>query len=324
MSSTAANSFAFNASAVAFGGCIQQPSCDVIPSQASVALAPSGGEGYQTVRNFDYKGIITFDEASVYVAGSEHKDIRKVAGSEHGDIRNTLASVTIKNLNVLNMLHADLLTSRITSRHVLGKPEGEITFHGTSAENLRIGGKLVKVNFNHDFYARYPTYAKLRDVMRSAASDADDEDVRRLIEEDSKKAMNAKSPRKSALDQAKGKTVAELMAGQFGWRASSCRKGAPDNHGTIHCSLVDSIEGIDVVDEAQIKDPAQLRSRYPIRRQGYVVRVAEFGSIAIGELIIKPGERRLNLLRFQFGCPIIGHGTAGSVTTNGTDILPQG
>src|ERR1700686_252607 len=157
-------SFAFNASALAFGGRIQQPSSSVIPSQASVTLAPSGGEGYEKVRNFDYKGLITFDEASVYVAGSEE-----------GDIRNTLASVTIKNLNVLNLLHADLLSSRITSRHVLGEAEGEITVHGTSAENLRIGGKPVQVNFNHDFYARYPTHAALSTAMASKVRDMPDD-----------------------------------------------------------------------------------------------------------------------------------------------------
>lgn len=307
-------SFAFNASAVAFGGRIQQPSCSVIPSQASVALAPSGGEGYQTVRDFDYKGIITFDEASVYVAGSEH-----------GKIRNTLASVTIKNLNVLNLLHADLLSSRITSRHVAGEEEGEITFHGTSAENLRIGGRLVKVNLNCDFYSRYPTYAKLSAVLGRLARDVDDGDVRRLIEEDARKTMSVtSSSQKSALAKSQSKTVAQLLADQFCWDPATFRKGVPKDRGSIQCSLVDSIDGIDVVDDAQIKDPVQLRSKYPIRRQGYVVRVAEFGSIKIGELIIKPGERRLNLLRFQFGCPIIGDGTSGSVTTNGTDILPRG
>ncbi|HXA20093.1 MAG TPA: hypothetical protein VN380_24160 [Thermoanaerobaculia bacterium] len=310
-------SFAFNASAVAFGGRIHQPSCDVIPSQASVALAPSGGEGYQTVRNFDYKGIITFDEASVYVAGSEH-----------GDIRNALASVTIKNLNVLNLLHADLLSSRITSRHVAGEEEGEITFHGTSAENLRIGGRPVKVNFNADFYSRYPTYATLNAALGRVAGDmaADDGDVRRLIEEDAHKmTMSAtSSSQESALAQSQSKTVAQLLADQFCWDPATFRNGVPEDRGWIQCSLADSIDGIDVVDEAYIKDSAQLRSRYPIRRQGYIVKVAEFGSIKIGELIIKPGERRLNLLRFQFGCPIIGDGTAGSVTTNGTDILPKG
>lgn len=306
-------SFAFNASALAFGGRIQQPGFDVIPSQSSVSLAPSGGEGYQTVRNFDYKGIITFDEASVYVAGSEH-----------GDIRNTLASVTIRNLNVLNLLHADLLSSRITSRHLFGEEEGEITVHGTSAENLRIGGKPVKVNFNHDFYARYATHAKLAEVMRRVSGDVEDDDqIHVLIAEDAGKIVNgSKCSHETALEQARRKTVAELLADRFCWNPERCRQGAPDDHGSIHCSLVDSIEGIDVVDESRIEDPAELRSRYPVRRHGYVVKVAEFGSIKVGELIIKPGERRLNLLRFQFGCPIIGDGTAASVTTNGADIFP--
>jgi hypothetical protein len=297
-------SFAFNASALAFGGRIQQPSSDVIPSQASVALAPSGGEGYETVRNFDYKGIITFDEASVYVSGSEH-----------GDIRNTLASVTIKNLNVLNLLHADLLSSRITSRHVLGELEGEITFHGTSAENLRIGGKPANVNFNHDFFARYPTHEKLAAAFAAPAEESDIPVVRELINAD---AQNSRS----GAYQSPKKRVAELLADRYCWNPKDCVNGAPNDHGTIHCSLVDSIDGIDVVDDSQFKDPAELRSRHPVRRHGYIVKVAEFGSIKIGELIIKPGERRLNLLRFQFGCPIMGDGTTASVTTNGAETAP--
>lgn len=305
-------SFAFNASAVAFGGRIHQPSCSVIPSQASVALAPSGGEGYETVRKFDYKGIITFDEASVYVAGSEH-----------GEIRNTLASVTIRNLNVLNLLHADLLSSRITSRHALGEEEGEITFHGTSVENLRIGGKPATVNLNHDFYSRYATHARLAAVMsKKCGETTDDPSILKLIEESARGTMSGeKGSQERALDEARNKTVAQLLSDRFCWKPEECQKGAPDDHGAIHCSLVDSIDGIEVVDDSRF-DPAELRARYPIRRNGYVVTVAEFGTIKIGELIIKPGERRLNLLRFQFGCPIVGDGTGGSVTTNGTDMYP--
>jgi hypothetical protein len=305
-------SFAFNASAVAFGGRIQQPSCCVIPSQASVALAPSGGEGYETVRNFDYKGIITFDEASVYVAGSEH-----------GDIRNTLASVTIKNLNVLNLLHADLLSSRITSRHVLGEAEGEITLHGTSVENLRIGGKPVQINFNHDFYARYPTHAALSAALSRKVGDmADDAEMQRLVAEDVHQTVSANEVTEEiALRQTREKRVAELLSDRFCWNPKDCKDGAPNDHGSIHCSLVDSIDGIDVVDDSQFK-AEELRNRYPVRRHGYVIKVAEFGSIKVGELVIKPGERRLNLLRFQFGCPIIGDGTAASVTTNGTEMVP--
>ncbi|HEX3579116.1 MAG TPA: hypothetical protein VHY33_11180 [Thermoanaerobaculia bacterium] len=297
-------SFAFNASALAFGARFEQPENSIIPSQASVSLAPTGGDGYETVRNFDYKGIITFDEASVYVTGSEH-----------GEVRNTLASVTIKNLNVLNLLHVDLLSSRITSRHVLGEDEGEITFHGTSADNLRIAGKPVKVNFNHDFYARYPTQAKLARAMALPAGESDDPGIRDLIETDAQKF-------RIAADQSRGKTMAELLADRYCWNPKDCGAGAPNDHGAIHCSLVDSIDGIDVVDDSQFKDPAELRAKFPVRRHGYVVKVAEFGSIKVGELIIKPGERRLNLLRFQFGCPITGDGTAASVTTNGLEMVP--
>ncbi len=306
-------SFAFNASALAFGGRIQQPSSSVIPSQASVALAPSGGEGYESVRNFDYKGIITFDEASVYVGGSEE-----------GDIRNTLASVTIKNLNVLNLLHADLLSSRITSRHVLGEEEGEITVHGTSVENLRIGGKPVQVNFNHDFFARYPTHATLSAALAKTGRDmADDTQVQRLIAESVQQTISANSQvaQDTAFQQAQERRVAELLCDRFCWNPKDCTEGAPDDHGSIHCSLVDSIDGIDVVDDSQFK-AEELRSRFPVRRHGYVIKVAEFGAIKVGELIIKPGERRLNLLRFQFGCPIMGDGTAASVTTNGTEMVP--
>jgi hypothetical protein len=295
-------SFAFNASALAFGGRIQQPSCSVIPSQASVSLAPSGGEGYLTVRNFDYKGIITFDEASVYVAGSEH-----------GDIRNTLASVTIKNLNVLNLLHAESLSSRVSSRHVLGEDEGEITFQGTSIENLRIGGRKATVNFDHDFYALYPTHASLIDMMEKE-------------DEPKPSIANGPSTQEEAVGQSRRPQEMRLLQ-------------ARDR--SIHCSLVGSIAGIPVLNETPVEAPTDLtdpqdpryqkhlkyrkemRSRHPIYCDGNVVTVVEFGTIKIGELIIKPGERRLNLLRFQFGCPIMGDGTGGSVTTNGTDILPR-
>src|SRR4051794_11189535 len=186
-------SFAFNASAVAFGARFEQPDNSIIPSQASVALAPTGGEGYQTVKDFNYKGLITFDEASVYVSGSTH-----------GTVRNTLASVTIKNLNVLNLLHVDLLSSRITSRHEAGKDEGEITFHGSSADNLRIGGKDVKVNFNHDFYSRYATHAALKNALAKPGQ-SNVPGMEQLLEEDARKCN-------CPVSKSREKTLAELLA----------------------------------------------------------------------------------------------------------------
>jgi hypothetical protein len=297
-------SFAFNASALAFGARFELPDNSIIPSQASVALAPTGGDGYETVRNFNYKGIITFDEASVYVSGSEH-----------GTVRNTLASVTIKNLNVLNLLHADLLSSRITSRHVLGEDEGEITFHGSSADNLRIAGKPVQVNFNHDFYSRYSTHEKLAGALAKPGQN-DVPGMQQLLERDAKKCD-------CTVDESRKKTLAQLLGDRFCWDPAGLDKGAPNDPNLIHCSLVDSIDGIDVVNDADFKDhAADLRAQFPVRRHGYIVKVAEFGTIKIGELIIKPGERRLNLLRFDFGCPFVGSATSGSVMNNGSEMVP--
>jgi hypothetical protein len=295
-------SFAFNASAVAFGARFEQPDNSIIPSQASVALAPTGGEGYATVRNFNYKSIITFDEASV-----------NVSGSEHGTVRNTLATVTIRNLNVLNLLHADLLSSRITSRHDAGKDEGEITFHGTSADNLRVAGRPVKVKFNHDFYSRYSTHKSLSEALAKPGEDRVP-GMQQLIEQDA-------ASYGCTHDDSRKKTLAQLLADRFCWDPIECGGGAPGDPNAIHCSLVDSIDGIEVVDEKKF-DKDELRVHHPVRRNGYVITVAEFGRIKVGELIIKPGERRLNLVRFDLGCPYVGNATACSVTTNGLETVP--
>src|SRR5215212_3974272 len=102
--------FAYNAHATGFGGRLSKPGAVIIPSQASVSLAQSGGEGYETIRNYNYKGIITFEEASAYVAGSEEEEDGVL-------VFNTLATVTVRNLNIANMVHVDLLAARLTSRH---------------------------------------------------------------------------------------------------------------------------------------------------------------------------------------------------------------
>jgi len=295
-------SFTFNGSSLAFGARFLQPENSIIPSQGSVSLAPTGGDGYETVRDFNYKGLITFDEASV-----------NVSGSEHDTVRNTLATVTIKNLNVLNLLHADLLTARVTSRHDAGKAEGQITFQGTSVDNLRIAGKPAQINFNHDFYSRYSTHETLFGALARPGED-NVPGMQQLIEQDAKKCG-------CTSDDSRKKPLAQLLADRFCWDPIECGAGAPGDPKTIHCSLVDSIDGIEVVDDKKF-DKDDLRLHHPVRRQGYVITVAEFGTIKIGELIIKPGERRLNLVRFDLGCPYVGSATACSVMTNGLETVP--
>lgn len=308
-------SFAYNASAVALGGRIVLPSQTTIFSQASAALVPTGGEGKDTVRKFNYNNIVTFDEASVYVTGSQN-----------GDVYNTLSTVSIRNLNVLNVLHVDFMVGSITSRHEKGADEGEITFQGTSVDNLRIAGKRVDPRFNHGLYARYPTHAALTTMLKDNVKGSDCPDVASWIEEEvAKERVRCGSTfdEKACRTELGSGKVAGVLAKRFCWDRAAVNAGTPEYRGHIHCSLADDIPDIDEVSsEDENLPPEELRRRYPVRRQGYVVKVADFGTIKLAEVIIKPGERRLNMFRLELGSPTSGDMTVGSAGTNGTELIP--
>jgi hypothetical protein len=309
-------SFAYNASCVALGGSITLPSPVIIPSQASVALAPSGGEGQQTVKKFDYRGIITFDEASAYVTGSYD-----------GIAFNTLATISITNLNVLNVLHVDFMVASITSRHTQGADEGEITFQGTSVDNLRIAGRRIEPRFNHRFYARYPTHKAMVDVLNEKVSSSSSPEVKGwLAEEVKKKAQGNAAEEAKVLADLGSRNVANLVADRFCFDREATIAEAPYACEPVHCSLADDIPEIEQMtpeDESISKISADdLRRDYPVRRHGYDITVVGLGKIKLAEIIIKPGERRFNMFRFALGCPTCGDLTVGSATTNGTELIP--
>jgi hypothetical protein len=131
------SSFAYHAQAIGFSASLYKPCCENVPGQASVSLSQTGGESYAIVRNFDWKGIFRFDEAAAYVTGSE----------DH-DSYNTLATVTVRGLNIANMVTADLIIARVSSRHDRNSDdmingEGSITLEGSAYQNLRVAGRHV-------------------------------------------------------------------------------------------------------------------------------------------------------------------------------------
>lgn len=248
-------SFAYHAQALGFAAHLTRPTCDVVPSQASVALSQTGGEGYSTVKNFNYKGIFSFDEASSYVAGS----------MEHGDY-NTVAMVTVRNLNVAHMIHADLIVCRVSSRHHPGLAEGEITFAGSRFEGLKIGGASVEPQLDHALFATYPTFERFAGM---------------------------------------GDKEARELAPHVCWDPNG---KVPERNGVITCSIVRNLP--------------DLSRSVGAKTNGYAVQLDQFGTIYLGQIIMKPGYRRLSMLRFDLGCPLSGGGEAGGGEGNGSDILP--
>jgi hypothetical protein len=149
--------FAYHAQAIGFSASLHKPCCENIPGQAAVSLSQTGGESYSVVRNFDWKGIFRFDEASAYVTGS----------SDHGS-HNTLATVTVRGLNIANMITADQIIARVSSRHERASDgtigEGEITLSGSSFHGLRIAGHPVDVPLELDSCVPTASFADMSKV----------------------------------------------------------------------------------------------------------------------------------------------------------------
>jgi hypothetical protein len=122
---------------------------------------------------------------------------------------------------------------------------------------------------------------------------------------------------------AKGGTLAERYARRFCWPTDKCGDGAPSKRGVVRGSLVADIDIPDFDEDFSDDDTRRRNDKiHPVRRNGYIVRIADFGTIAIGEVILKEQQRTINMLRFNLGSPIDGSGTACSSTTNGLEMVP--
>lgn len=152
-------SFAFHAQAIGLSARLKKPLIENIPGLVGISLSQTGGESYATVSDFNWKGLITFDEASAYVNGSEN------APDQDGYVYNTLSTVTVRNLNVANMVHADLVVARVSSRHKKARMEGDVTeegeivFTGSMIRNLTIAGETVDVSLDDTPFRKEPTHA---------------------------------------------------------------------------------------------------------------------------------------------------------------------
>jgi len=101
--------YSFNGSAIGFGAVLKSNGVKtVIPSLASVALAPTGGEGSAVVENYNAHGI-SFTRAE-----------SRVFGTDLGDgIYTTYADVYITNLTIFDKLKIALMSATISSTHNL-------------------------------------------------------------------------------------------------------------------------------------------------------------------------------------------------------------
>lgn len=254
--------YTFNASAIALGGVVNNPSRTVIPSLASVALAPTGGLGTTVVTSYNRDGVM-FDTAYSSVRGEMIAQ----------DVYSTVAEVAIDNLTIFDTLHVDALRATVRSRRDLNTgDDAEITFHAEYS-GLVVDGFEIAPELDLELFEKSPTYKKFLDEVTEVIPGV-------------------------------GKKAKEHYRERFEWK------------------------------EGDVPSPEELSPK-PLRASvakpqlpfspGYKLSIPKFGKIRLGEVLLKPGRRRLSLLQIDFnkneGFPIFNMSDGGS--TGETEGLQQ-
>jgi hypothetical protein len=283
--------FTYNASALGAGGVIRDGSVTkIIPSIASVALAPTGGEGSSKVCDY-YSEELGFKYAETYVSGAE------TAPNEY----TTYTYVYIKDLRVFDdVLNIGAIRGTVTSTHRNdGDDDHEFTLRA-SYEDVRVRGRLIEP-FRDVCIESLKRYRHLRDVIDATTG------TERLLPPD------LEPP-----------TTGQGLAERFNFSSLSDLRTLVEDRRALHGSLIEGIKSPEGVSHRHNK-----------------VHIPGLGTVRFGELMLKPGRRRVNLLRLAFGAnetilpfhggdspadeavPMDGGSmTIASVEGNGTPIFP--
>lgn len=283
----------YHAHAVALGGVVERPSQQTIDAQAASALSISGGTSSNSISKFD-NGLISFDSAQSSVTGSAER-------KNGNDVYCTGSSVIINNLSVAGVFKADQIVARMTCEHSMSSTQSEnssaseteptILTTGSHFDNLRIAGYPVDVDMAHDMFNQLPTFQHCCDAWNGKGSSG---------------ATNQKAALHDCL---LGKTLPEPRPADDPEHLQDVYKGfkrqsmASNLRPTVLCSFVKQVTGI---------------KSGEISNWGPIIKIPQFGTIYLGEVILRQGQRHLNMFRLQLGSPQAGGFVGGSTGGNGT------
>ena len=152
--------FKFHADAYAASGVITSPTPHSIEVQAASTLPVTGGTSTSRVENFAYEGqngkVLTFSSGYTQILGY-YNDAEKAWL--------TSVTATVENLNILDVVTADKIVARVSSKHT-GDGEPSILLVGSHFENLIIAGHPVNLNLATDAIDRCDTYSGMANAYR--------------------------------------------------------------------------------------------------------------------------------------------------------------
>lgn len=322
--------YLYHASALGLGGKLTQPSNEIIDPQAAACLCSAGGQSTFSKDRFNSKGI-SFDSALVEVTGGPVVD---APDETHA----TTTKVTIAGLNILDVVTADKVVLHLESRHRLKDgPEPSITINNDSGfENLKISSHPIEVqDWVHETFRKYDTYKKFQDAFKRP-------DGKTAPANTSTGGATIATIKTAPADTGTGSTTIKTVPADTGnanvenaarQEILDCMMGCHlQTNGSDPKHLADVKKGFNKLQAADelstpmlcsiVKTIRPLDTGANIAVQGPIIIVPDFGTVYLGEVVVMPGMRRVNMLRLELGSPKVGSITASSGESNGTAFPP--
>ena len=274
MEASKKRTFHYHADASPLGGHLTHPIENIIHSQASTSLAQAGGHAESRIESYKLDNSVTV------TSGPAYSHTTGVVNKKTG-AWTTLVTSVVENLNVLEVVTADRIVSKL---HVEYPQEGDhprISIIGSKFVNLRVNGESI-----------HPVL----DIGLLTSESKSEFPEKHLMEE---KVFNNKvSSHYKKIAETKG--APEWLA----WRHASMK--SPESRrkkGFVLCSVVEELQG------------AKSGTTF-----GHVMHVPGFGNIFFGELVVGPNSYRLTMMRIEMGCIAEGNISAASSFSNGSGV----
>jgi hypothetical protein len=153
-------SHVYSAYGHALSGRISRPLDHIIDVQAGMSLPSIGGIGNARVEDFRFRDFVSFKAAYTHVAGS----------MSDSEIHTSLVTSTIEGLNVLDIVTADRVVTRLASRSKNHDPkEPQITLFGSKIDNLKIAGCAIHIDLANELFLELTTFESIRKEFDSNA-----------------------------------------------------------------------------------------------------------------------------------------------------------
>ena len=288
----------YHASASPISGFITHPFEHVLQSNSSVTLGQAGGHAMARVNSFRVDELMRSGAAYSQTTGS----VDKLTGNW-----TTLVTAVVENLNVLEVVTADRIVSRIALEHNCdeGKYYPKVTFVGTQFENLRINGYTVDpvldLNLVSGPHRNTASRSDEEGDMLSAEAAPQHVEFPDVPWPDEQGFVQRAVAQSNPIVNTKGRGEAPAwLRRRYEWMQDPQARA---QKGYIACSLVTAVRGAG-------PDPVY----------GHVIAVEGFGNVFLGELLVDQASFKLTMLRMEMGCLATGTVSCGTTHGNGSPM----